>query len=99
METIVDFARTAHALDLISRVDLQRPTMTSFRSTTHFLITTDILPFAVLGDVADSGGVSPQCVQGDSLAQFKSEALGRLLVAERWTIQAIEFETVRFRPL
>ena len=54
----------------------------------------DILPFAVPGDVADSGEPYPVCVQWNSLAELKSQALDVLRGAEGWTIKIIALETV-----
>ena len=54
----------------------------------------DILPFAVPGDVADSGEPYPTCVQWDSLTELKSQALHVLRGAEGWSIKIIAYETV-----
>lgn len=54
----------------------------------------DILPFAVPGNVADSGEPYPVCVQWDSLAELKAQALHVLRGAEGWTIKIIALETV-----
>jgi len=54
----------------------------------------DILPFAVPGDIADSGEPYPTCVQWDSLTELKSQALKVLRGAEGWSIKIIALETV-----